>query len=62
MPDPVDRGTAVKGGKAVPPPEDPQLGPAIFTALQETLGLKLETARVSVPAVIIEKAKKPSAN
>ncbi|HEU5022707.1 MAG TPA: TIGR03435 family protein [Bryobacteraceae bacterium] len=61
-PDPVDGGTAVKGGKAVPAPEDPQLGPTIFTALEETLGLKLETAKVSVPAVIIEKAEKPSAN
>jgi uncharacterized protein (TIGR03435 family) len=61
-PDPVDGGTAVKGGKAVPPPEDPQLGPTIFTALEETLGLKLETAKVSVPVAIIEKAERPSAN
>jgi len=61
-PDAVDGGTAVKGGKALPPPDETQVGPTIFTALQETLGLKLQTAKVSVPVVIIEKAEKASAN
>jgi uncharacterized protein (TIGR03435 family) len=61
-PDAVDGGTAVKGGKSVSPPDETQVGPTIFTALQERLGLKIETAKVSVPAVIIEKAEKPSAN
>jgi uncharacterized protein (TIGR03435 family) len=61
-PDAVDGGTAVKGGKEIPPPEQTQVGPTIFTALQEALGLKLETAKVNVPVVIIEKAEKPSAN
>jgi uncharacterized protein (TIGR03435 family) len=61
-PDPVDGGDALKGGKAVLPPDNPQLGPTIFTALEETLGLRLVTAKVSVPVVIIERAEKPSAN
>jgi uncharacterized protein (TIGR03435 family) len=61
-PDAVDGGTGVKGGKALPPADDDQPGPTIFTALQETLGLKLESAKVKVPTVEIEKAEKPSGN
>jgi uncharacterized protein (TIGR03435 family) len=61
-PDAVDGGTGATGGKVLPPPDNSEAGPTIFTALQETLGLKLEAARVKVPTVIIEKAEKPSAN
>ena len=43
-------------------PGDGQTGPSIFTALQETLGLKLETRKVTVQAIVIDKAEKPSAN
>ena len=36
--------------------------PGIFTAIQEQLGLKLESAKVPVDAVIIDSAEKPSEN
>jgi len=61
-PDAVDGGAGATGGKVLPPPENNEPGPTIFTALQESLGLKLETARVNVPIVVIEKAEKPTGN
>jgi bla regulator protein blaR1 len=39
-----------------------QTGPTIFTALQEQLGLKLETKKLPVAAIAIDHAEKPSAN
>jgi len=44
-------------------PEAPsQDRPSIFTAVQEQLGLKLESAKVSVLAIVIDSAKKPDEN
>jgi bla regulator protein blaR1 len=50
------------GGPQETPPAGDQTGPTIFTALQEQLGLKLETKKIPVSAIVIDHAEKPSAN
>jgi uncharacterized protein (TIGR03435 family) len=45
-------------GAPVPDP----LGPTLFTALQEQLGLKLESGKGPVEMFAIERVEKPSAN
>ena len=59
-PDPVSEVNLRKDGPA-PPPGD-QTGPSIFTALQEQFGLKLETKRIPVSAIVLDHAEKPSGN
>jgi len=44
-----------------PPPIDPN-GPALFTALQEQLGLKLDSQRGPVDMLVIDEVSKPSAD
>jgi uncharacterized protein (TIGR03435 family) len=46
---------------AVPVAADPS-GPSIFTALQEQLGLKLESGKAPVPVIVIEHVERPSDN
>ena len=48
----------VAGGPAA----SPDAGPSIFTALQEQLGLKLESAKGPVEVLVIEHVQKPSEN
>jgi bla regulator protein BlaR1 len=48
------------GADAAPPP-DPN-GPSIFTALQEQLGLRLESAKGPVEVLVIDHAERPDAN
>jgi uncharacterized protein (TIGR03435 family) len=47
---------------APPPPNDPDAPPDLFTALQQQLGLKLESTKAPVDVLVIDKAEKPSEN
>jgi uncharacterized protein (TIGR03435 family) len=49
-----------KGSDSAPPPESS--GPSLFTALQEELGLKLESGKGPVAIIIIEHVERPSEN
>ena len=48
------------GGDALPPAD--ANGPSIFTALQEQLGLKLESTKGSVEVLVIDHVERPSEN
>jgi uncharacterized protein (TIGR03435 family) len=48
-------------GAAEPPPPDPS-GPSIFTAVQEQLGLKLESTKGPVEVIVIDSVQKPTEN
>lgn len=44
------------------PDDSPETGPSIFTAVQEQLGLKLESERAPVETVVIDHVDRPSDN
>jgi bla regulator protein blaR1 len=50
------------GVKVPPPTDDPTAPPDLFSAIQQQLGLKLESVKTSVPVVVIDKVEKPSEN
>jgi uncharacterized protein (TIGR03435 family) len=45
-----------------PAQQDSDEHPSIYTAIREQLGLKLESAKVSIKAVVIDRVEKPSEN
>ena len=44
------------------PADAETLGPSVFAALQEQMGLKLEPARGALQMIVIDRAQRPSAN
>jgi uncharacterized protein (TIGR03435 family) len=58
----VGEGLMKEAAEKQEPPADGQTGPSIFTALQESLGLKLETRKISVETIVIDQAEKASGN
>lgn len=48
------------GGPPPPPASSETAGPSIFSALQEQLGLKLESQKGPVPMIIVDSIEKPS--
>jgi uncharacterized protein (TIGR03435 family) len=55
-----DEGAPPTGPDATPPADTS--GPSIFTAVQEQLGLRLQSARGPVEILVIDHAEKPDAN
>jgi uncharacterized protein (TIGR03435 family) len=62
---PVLDQTGLKGGYAFsysrPAPNDPS-PPSIFTVLQEDLGLRLESTKMSVEGIVIDSVQRPTEN
>jgi uncharacterized protein (TIGR03435 family) len=61
-PDPAILPRLKSGEPAPPPASDAIPGPSIFTVVQEKLGLKLESKKVPVEVIVIDRASRPSEN
>ena len=53
-------GMSARRGPDVEPP--PDAGPSVFSAVQEQLGLKLESSRAPVEVLVIDRLERPSEN
>ena len=64
LPDPAIAQQSVggRGGGAPSPPGIDANLPEIFTALQEQLGLKLDSARGPVDMLVVDHAERPTSN
>jgi uncharacterized protein (TIGR03435 family) len=51
-----------RGGQAPPPADPANAPPALSTAVQEQLGLKIDSTKTPVEVLVIDKVEKPSAN
>ena len=49
-------------GSALPHPADERDRPDLYTAFQQQLGLRLESTRVPVEVMVIDRVSSPSAN
>ena len=64
---PVIDGTGLPGAfdlklEWAPPNAKPDSGPSVFAALQEQLGLRLESRKMPIEILVIDRAEKPSEN
>jgi uncharacterized protein (TIGR03435 family) len=57
----IPAGLATANGQPAPPAPDPN-GPSLFTALQDQLGLKLESKKGPAEVIIIDHVERPSGN
>jgi uncharacterized protein (TIGR03435 family) len=54
--------SASNRGAPPKPPEGAETQPDLFTAIQQQLGLKLESTRAQTDVLVIDKVEKPSEN
>jgi uncharacterized protein (TIGR03435 family) len=60
-PEPGQSGGPLPPGVEGPPPADLN-GPSLFTAIQEQLGLRLESQKGPVDVLVVDRVEKPSEN
>jgi uncharacterized protein (TIGR03435 family) len=58
----LGQGQVAPGGSEPAPPPPDISGPSIFTAIQEQLGLRLESSKGPVEVLVIDSVQKPTEN